>query len=775
MIMNSRSSFTLFLFFIGSCCYLFGQGPDIAWDQSLGGGIWEELHDIVPAGPDAYLVGGLTSSATDGDVSGAPNGAEDYWVVKIDLEGNKIWDRRYGGSGLDRIWNMAPVGDNGFILAGTSNSDIGGDKSEDSRGAVDYWVVRIDNEGEIIWDRTYGGAGAEDLAGGVFTTSDNGFIISGYSDSDAGFEKSENSRGESDYWVLKLDSNGDVEWDRTLGGLGEDQSWSLWPGENGFYVGGLSTSGVSGEKTEPSRGSTDFWLLYLDYSGNIIWDRTYGGNNQETLLDITPASSGGFYLAGQSASEDNGEKTQASFGGLDYWLLRIDANGDKLWDQSFGGTGLDVLHFVYEDMDNNVVFGGVSGSDVSGNRTSPSQGGFDYWMLSVDTDGTKLWERSYGGAGDDAFTVIRPALDGGYIIGGHSQSGVSGDKTDDSNGLNDMWLFKTACQGSLELGADTTVCIGTTLSFDGTISTCPECIYEWSDGLTDPARTETPEVTTSYSLFIEQDDNCFFRDTILVEVGTFPEAATFEVIPIACDGTLAEIEILNVQGGTAPFGWSLNNGAFEITDNFDDLNAGDYDLSMIDAAGCTFDTSFSVEAIIFPTVEIGADVEVQFGDTVMVEAAINIDPTSISWSPQNWSSCNNCFSTSVQPTESGLFSVLVTDENGCTAEDELFIKVFNARTVFIPNVFSPNDDGYNDLFRLQPGRGVEEVKLFQIFDRWGHLVFEERDILPEGFGWGWNGKKQGELMGVGTYVYYFQVRFDDGMEEVFSGDVMLLR
>ena len=196
--MNPRTSTLgvfLFCFFIS---FLKAQTPVIDWEKTLGGSSWEELHSLIPTSDGGILVAAITESPDDGDVNDKKLGGWDYWLIKLDINGNQVWQKRYGGNKADRIWVGRETRDGGFIIGGESLSDISGDKTEANRGNWDFWMIKIDRNGELEWDKTLGGNGWDAIRGDIIETEDGGFLLAGISDSNAGGDKSEDSRGDWD-------------------------------------------------------------------------------------------------------------------------------------------------------------------------------------------------------------------------------------------------------------------------------------------------------------------------------------------------------------------------------------------------------------------------------------------------------------------------------------------------------------------------------------------------------------------------------------------------
>ncbi|WP_022826226.1 T9SS type A sorting domain-containing protein [Hymenobacter norwichensis] len=417
-------------------------GPTLQWDRTFGGTQNDALQAVQHTSDGGYILGGASASGSGGDKTQASQGRHDYWVVKLDASGGKQWDHAYGGTGNDFLRVVVQTRDGGYLLAGYSDSPASGDKTQASQGNTDYWVLKLDASGTKQWDRTFGGSG-NDLLRCAQQTADGGYVLGGYSNSGLDGDKTQAGQGQQDYWVLKLDASGTTQWDRTYGGTGADMLFALQQTtDGGFIVGGGSSSGQGGDKTQGSQGGSDYWLLKLAANGTKIWDQRFGGSGEEALASVQQTPDGGYVLGGGSSSGLSGDKSQASQGNLDYWLLKVDASGTKQWDRTYGGTEDDMLVCQQPTADGGYVLGGYSFSGRSGDKTQASRGLVDYWVLQVDASGTLVWDRTVGGAGDDLLMGLQQPADGGYVLGGYSTSGLSGDKSQANHGGYDYWVLK---------------------------------------------------------------------------------------------------------------------------------------------------------------------------------------------------------------------------------------------------------------------------------------------------------------------------------------------
>lgn len=250
-------------------------------------------------------------------------GLYDYWVVKLSEDGNIEWQNTAGGANDDFLYCIIQTSDGGYLLGGTSESEISGDKNESSRGGLDFWIVKLDEDGSVSWQNTLGGSGYDWFHSAV-QTDDGGFLLGGYTDSGISGDKVDTCRGGFDYWVIKLDDYGEILWQKTLGGSGDDELHVVSQTEDGGYLlGGNSTSGLTGDKADPNLGASDYWVIKIDSYGVIEWQETIGGNGFDILYSFIQTEDNGFLLGGYSTSGVTGNKTEPNLGSFDYWVLKL--------------------------------------------------------------------------------------------------------------------------------------------------------------------------------------------------------------------------------------------------------------------------------------------------------------------------------------------------------------------------------------------------------------------------------------------------------------------
>lgn len=446
----------MLLISVSVCTTLWSQSPlPKQWDFRFGGNKSDFLRSVKQTTDGGYVFAGESQSGKTGDKTEDSRGDTDFWVVKTDGNGIKLWDKRFGGKDFEYCQSMQQTTDGGYILAGYSNSTISGDKTEGHWGGKDYWIVKINANGIKQWDKTFGGTNI-DQCYAVQQTNDGGYILGGYSVSPVSGNKTATGIGSYDFWVVKTDANGVKQWDKAYGGFSSDVCTALEQTNDGGYIlGGTSYSIAGGDKTEAGRGANDFWVVKIDANGVKQWDKTFGGNSYDYLLDLRQTSDGGYILGGHSESGIGGDKTAAARGKTDYWIIKIDGNGIKQWDNAFGGSNFDYLQSLQQTNDGGYILGGYSDSRIGGDKTEDIRGGLDfypdYWLVKTDGIGSKLWDKTIGGHSYEYFGALEQTTDGGYIIGGASQSGISGDKTESNRGFDDYWVIKLGCPPSAKV------------------------------------------------------------------------------------------------------------------------------------------------------------------------------------------------------------------------------------------------------------------------------------------------------------------------------------
>ncbi|MGX1928184.1 hypothetical protein [Flagellimonas sp. 2504JD4-2] len=368
-------------------------------------------------------------------------------INPIPFLGEVDWIKSFGGSGEDTAQSVVQTTDGGYAVLGFSNS-MDGDIVGKSTDVNDYWLLKLDADGNLMWNRTYGGT-KDDRGQSVIQTADGGYAIVGYAMSDDG--DGSNNEGFHDNWILRLDASGNILWERSFGFSGHDHSYDVvQTTDGGFFFSGfldVTSSGGDGNNGKGGyltrHGVGEFWGTKLDANGNLQWRRYFGGTNNDRSYGVVEADDGGFVLAGSSESEDFDISDPK--GSYDFWVLKVSGAGDLLWQKSFGGTGIDKAYSIAKTADNSyVITGNTFSTDIDISRNN---GESDVWLIKIDDNGNLVWEKSYGGTAFDAAQGLNLTATGGFVIAGNSKS-IDGDATE-NNGENDLWIILTDSQGNI--------------------------------------------------------------------------------------------------------------------------------------------------------------------------------------------------------------------------------------------------------------------------------------------------------------------------------------
>ncbi len=361
----------------------------------------------------------------------------------------------YGGSEEDDALSVAETLDGNIVVLGYTQStdgNVAGKTATDS----DYWLLKLDQDLNVLWQKTFGGSG-DDRGQSVVATNDGGFLVSGYARSSDG-DVSTNF-GFHDYWVLKLDAGGDVLWEKSFGFSGNDRSFSaIQTQDGGFFITGfldVTSSGGqgndNGHQGRPNSFTTlhgvgEFWGIKLNSAGDIQWRRYFGGTNNDRSYDVIQADDGSIIMVGSSESDDF--DITSPMGSYDFWAVKVNLEGDLIWQKNFGGQGIDIGYAIDQTFDQDFIFAGDTRSDdgdVEGFR-----GNTDYWLVKFDQSAQLLWQKTYGGSDFDSARAVDQLISGELLITGSSKS--ENMQLDSNFGLNDVWVVLTDDNGNFKSG-----------------------------------------------------------------------------------------------------------------------------------------------------------------------------------------------------------------------------------------------------------------------------------------------------------------------------------
>jgi hypothetical protein len=351
----------------------FGAAAATGWSQTYGGSGDDGAYSVVQTSDGGYALAGYTNSSG--------TGIHDFWLIKTNSSGGMMWNQTYGGAGDDEAYSVVQSNDTGYAVVGYTNSY--------GTGEIDAWLVRTDSSGNAQWSQTYGGR-AQDGAYSVIQTSDGGYALAGYTDSFGA--------GSFDFWLVKTNSSGGMMWNQTYGGTGDDEVSCVIQTSDGGYA-------LAGYTNSFGAGSYDFWLVKTDSSGNMVWNQTYGGSGDDEAGCVIQTSNG-YALAGITNS--------TGAGSYDFWLIRTDSFGTSQWSQTYGGAYDEVVTALVQTSDGGYALGGLTGSYGAGD--------IDYWLVKTTSSGSTQWSQTYGGSGDDEASSLVQTSDGGYALAGLTAS-----------------------------------------------------------------------------------------------------------------------------------------------------------------------------------------------------------------------------------------------------------------------------------------------------------------------------------------------------------------
>ena len=352
------------------------------WSNTYGGSQNDYSYAFAATSDGGGVVVGYTESFGVG--------YRDVWVLKLDNQGNISWQKRYGGTGLDAAYSILQNTDGSYIVQGYTGSYGAGD--------FDILLLKLDSNGNIIWQKAYGGPNFE-RGYSIKQTLDNGYVIAGYTGTDGASEGSSN-----DILVLKVDSNGNLSWMKTYGGSKGDHVKSITATSDGGSL-------VTGFTESFGSGGRDLFVLKLDSSGNVTWMKTYGtSGNDVSYANGLENEDGSYMVAGATNSFGTGD--------FDFWLLKLDSTGNIIWQKTYGGISRDVATALQQTTDGGYI--------LTGQTASFGTGIYDTLLLKLDSDGTIIWQKNYGGPGDGHAFAVQESINGDFILAGYENSSGAG-------------------------------------------------------------------------------------------------------------------------------------------------------------------------------------------------------------------------------------------------------------------------------------------------------------------------------------------------------------
>lgn len=617
------------------------------------------------------------------------------------------WARQYGGGDVDIPFSIKITTDGGTIITGYTDSDDGDISPQPNREYWDLWVVKLNRCGDIEWERSFGGSNYES-GRDVVQTTDGGYIVVGETNStDGGVINGYG--GTKDIWILRLNATGNLLWQKRYGGNGLDIGNHIHLLDDGnFYVLASSSSNdgnISGN--HGTAGYTDGVLMKLDAAGNLSWSRCFGGSKNEEFFDMEVIN-GRTYLAGFANSTDGDIPPQQK--NYDVWLLALDASGNKVYSRIYGGSQNDVAYSMTRGSDGSLTLAGYTTSndgDVSGARGSQ-----DYWIININPgNGNRNWQRVMGGVDAEYANAVITDSDGGYIVGGISYS----NNADVSNplGEGDYWLVKLNASGN----------------------------RVWDQNIGGSGNDHLRALAFQPSA--KEYFLCGDTDSGDGDFGGGQGEVDFGIIKLKLlDTLLLDSTVCSLTGFIPP------------SDTLRDI--------------CGNDSAY----VSYRAVIIGGPLDsLKKIDTIFVGQTLQLPSKgngTITWNYHATLSCTDCPHPIASPTETTVYTATNALTADCQRSDQFTLVVLKDALTFIPNAFTPNGDGLNDWFGPL-GKVPAEFSML-VYDRNGTLFFKSLSTYHK-----WDGKVNGVVQPNGIYVYLVQYKDILGKWIMKKGTVTLLR
>lgn len=624
------------------------QIPPEQWLQRYGGSSVDIPYTIKFTSDGGTVVAGYTDSKDGTVTTHSPRDYWDLWVLKLNACGIVQWEKSLGGTGYESARDIEQTADGGYIVLGETNS-TDGDVIAGYGGTKDIWLIKLDASGNMQWQKRYGGNGL-DIGNHILVNNDGSYLIAASSSSNnADITGNHGTGGFTDGVLMKISATGVLQWSKCYGGTKNEELLDIEIINGKIYASGYANS-TDGD-IPPSQKNYDVWLLALDQNGNKIFSKVYGGSQNDVAYSMTKGADGSLTLAGYTTSKD-GDVSGAK-GSQDYWVLNIDQSGKLNWQKVLGGTDADYANVILTDKDSSYIVGGISYSsngDITG-----ANGSGDYWVVKLDSKGSVVWKKNWGGSGNDhlRFIINKPLLNEYYL---------AGDSDSNDGDFNFQWGFGDADFGIIKL--------------------------------------KEPVVES--------------KDSTVCSTGNF--------IP--------------------------------ITDTLRDA--------------CGYDSVFVSYT---PVIIKGPFDQLKKRDTIFVGQSLALPSLlngSISWNPHSTLSCTACANPIANPKETTVYTATNSSPLGCSVSDDFTLVVLEDAVVFTPNAFTPNNDRLNDWFG--PLGKVPESFSMQIFNRFGQIVFQSSSINNR-----WDGTYKGVLQPPGTFVYFIQYKDIQNKPRQQKGSFVLIR
>ncbi|MEE6129717.1 T9SS type A sorting domain-containing protein [Chryseobacterium arthrosphaerae] len=440
------------------CTILGVSAQEVVWQKDIQSSTQDFLSQVTTTIDQQYLITGSSIQSNKQQASGSKqNNGYDFHLVKLNQQGDQVWEKYFSGQNHDYLSATVTTQDGGFLLAGTSYSGKGLDKRENSRGGSDIWLIRLNEFGDELWQKTLGTSSDEE-ARSVIQTTDLGFFVAG------NVQNSSKGYGSKDVWITRLDKDGKELSQLILGGKGLDEVEKMIPTKDGGALLGIysrssefrdSGSGISTSESKSSTTNTasrnlssatstalsqmpkassnfgegDYWIVKLDKNGKVEWEKNYGGKGDDHIRTLALTSTG-YVIGGESRSERSGNKTVGIQEGTDLWLIALNERGDEQWQKSYNFKNRDVLMGMSvitksqesrtksQDVTTGILLGGYTQAEGRIEKDDET-----FWMLYLDQNGNEQWRKHVAGESrqrEERLSDLKLNRDGSIILAGTS-------------------------------------------------------------------------------------------------------------------------------------------------------------------------------------------------------------------------------------------------------------------------------------------------------------------------------------------------------------------
>ncbi|WP_137905775.1 T9SS type A sorting domain-containing protein [Chryseobacterium sp. 2VB] len=401
------------------CAFLGTSAQEVLWQKDIKSSTQDFLSQITTTIDQQYLITGSSIQSGSGklETGSKQNNGYDFHLIKLNQQGEQVFEKYFSGNNHDYLSSTVTTQDGGFLISGTSYSGKGLDKKEDSKGGSDIWLIRINELGDELWQKTLGSSSDEE-ARAVIQTTDQGFFVAG------NIQNSSKGHGSKDVLIIRLDKDGKVLSEQTLGGRGLDEVEKMIPTrDGGALLGVYSRSNIGGSKKTENFGEGDYWIVKLDKNGKVEWEKSFGGKGDDHLRTLALTSTG-FVIGGESRSERSGNKTVGLEEGSDLWLISLNERGEEQWQKSYNFKnrdilmGMSVIHSADDKSSKGILLGGYTQAE---GRVQTDEETF--WMLYIDQNGNEQWRKHVKGEDkqkEERLSDLKLNRDGSIILAGTS-------------------------------------------------------------------------------------------------------------------------------------------------------------------------------------------------------------------------------------------------------------------------------------------------------------------------------------------------------------------